>query len=103
MYKRQVYNGEKRVAFIESWQEGYSDEDYRDEPLSFGVRLKVCREFIEKVKSDSGRAFATRTIENRFALKDYSSKPELSSSSCQIFVWPVSDRDSIGENGDRSE
>lgn len=97
-----IFEGEECVAFIESWQEGYSDEDYRDEPLSFGVRLKVSREFVEKVKTATGRAFATRTIENRFSLQDYSSQPELSSSNCQITIWPVSTTDGGDENGESS-
>lgn len=87
-----VFDKGNRVAFFEAWQEGHSDEDYNDEPLSYGVRFQVCSDFIKKVQGDTGFAFATRTIENRFALDDYSPEPEMRSSNCQISVWPLSNK-----------
>jgi hypothetical protein len=80
---------DEHVAHFEAWQEGYSDEDYNDEPLSFGVRLCVRAEFIEKVCRDTGRPFAIRTVENRFVLKDYQQEPAESCSYTSIRVWPI--------------
>ena len=80
---------EERVAYFEAWQEGYPDEDYNDEPLSFGVRLRVNTKFIKKVCQSMGRAFAPQTIENRFVLKDYQPKPTESCSYISIRVYPV--------------
>jgi hypothetical protein len=79
---------DEHIAHFEAWQEGYPDEDYNDEPLSFGVRLRVRSEFIEQVCRDTGRAFAIRTVENRFVLKDYQQNPAESSSYTSICVWP---------------
>ena len=84
-----VLANEERVAFFEAWQEGYSDEDYNDEPLSFGVRLRVNTNFIQQVCQKMGRAFAIRTIENRFVLKNYQSKPVESCSCKSIRIWPI--------------
>ena len=77
------------VAHFEAWQEGYADEDYNEQPLSFGVRLRVRSKFITKVCQDTGRSFAIRTVENRFILKDYQSEPKESCSHASIRVWPV--------------
>ena len=79
----------ERVAYFEAWQEGYPDEDYNDVPLSFGVRVFVSTKFVKRVCQNMGRAFAIRTIENRFVLKDYQPEPAESCSSTIFCVWPV--------------
>jgi hypothetical protein len=84
-----VLADDEHVAHFEAWQEGYPDEDYNDEPLSFGVRLRVRAEFIAKVCRDAGRPFSVRTVENRFVLKDYQQDPEKSCSYTSIRVWPI--------------
>jgi hypothetical protein len=84
-----VVADDEHVAHFEAWQEGYSDEDYSDEALSFGVRLRVRAEFIKKVCRDTGRPFAIRTVENRFLLKDYQQKPAESYSYTSIRIWPI--------------
>ena len=84
-----VFADDERVAYVEAWQEGYPDEDYNDEPLSFGVRLRVHSDFVKKMCREAGRAFATRTVENRFVMKDYKSEPEESSSSISIRAFPL--------------
>jgi len=84
-----VFADEERVAFFDAWQEGYPDEDYNDDPLSFGVRLRVNTKFVNQVCQNMGRAFAIRTIENRFVLKDYQPKPVESCSYTSIRVWPI--------------
>jgi hypothetical protein len=83
-----VFADGKQIARFEAWQEGFPDEDYNDESLSFGVRLRVRTDFVEKLCRDSDRAFATRTVENRFVMKDYEQNPEESCSSVSIHVWP---------------
>jgi len=83
-----VLVNDEHIAHFEAWQEGYPDEDYNDEPLSFGVRLRVRSEFIEQVCRDTGRAFAIQTVENRFVMKDYQQDPAESSSYTSICVWP---------------
>jgi len=81
-------NGE-RVAYFEAWQEGYSDEDYRDEPLSFGVRLRVSSKFIKEVCQKMERAFVIQTIENRFVMENYKHEPKQSASYSSTRIWPI--------------
>ncbi len=83
-----VFAGEERVAFFEAWQGGYSDEHYNNKPLSFGVRLRVSAQFIMRVCQGIGRAFAIRTIENRFVVKQHQREPEESGSILSICVHP---------------
>jgi len=83
-----VFAGKECVAHYEAWQEGYSDEDYSDDALSFGVRLRVSTQFVENVCQSMGRIFAIRTIENRFVLEDYQSKPQESRSILSVCVFP---------------
>lgn len=84
-----VFAAEERIAFFEAWQEGYSDEDYNDSPLSFGVRLRVNTQFITRLCKSMGRAFAIQTIENRFIMKDYQPEPEKTKSVTSICVHPI--------------
>ena len=81
-------NGEQ-VAHFEAWQEGYSNEAYCNEPLSYGVRVRVRRKFVESVCQNTGRQFAIRTVENRYLLKDYKPDPVESCSRTSICVWPI--------------
>jgi hypothetical protein len=85
-----VFDSNDRVGYFEAWQEGYPDEDYNDQPLSVGVRFRVRADFVRKVVRSSGRAFAVRTIENRFVMKDHKQEPAEQSSSTLIQVWPLS-------------
>ena len=84
-----VFADEERVAYFEAWQEGYPDDDYDDEPLSFGVRLRVNTNYVKQVCQSMGRTFAIRTTENRFVLKDYQREPAESCSYTSIRVWPI--------------
>lgn len=84
-----VLADDEQVAHFEAWQEGYSDENYNDEPLSFGIRLRVRAEFVKKFCRNTGRAFAIRTVENRVLLKDYQPEPAESCSYTSIRVWPI--------------
>ena len=84
-----VFDGDDHVGHFEAWQEGYSDEDYNDQPLSFGVRFSVRSDFVRKVAHSSGRAFAVQTIENRFLMKDYQKKPDEQRSSTTVKLWPL--------------
>ncbi|MCR9202719.1 MAG: hypothetical protein NXI04_29090 [Planctomycetaceae bacterium] len=79
----------QEVAVFQAWQEGYSDEDYNDEPLSFGVRLRGHTDFINEVCGVMNRAFAIQTIENRYVMKDYEHQPEKSTSRVTYRIWPI--------------
>ena len=85
----EVFDNDDHVGHFEAWQEGYPDEDYNDQPLSFGVRFSVRSDFVRKVAHSSGRAFAVQTIENRFLMKDYKKEPDEQSSSTTIKLWPL--------------
>jgi hypothetical protein len=84
-----VIEGSERVGRFEAWQEGYSDEDYVDEPLSFGVRFQVRATFLRKICDNWGRALAVRNVENRFVMKDNKQEPVEQRSRTAISIWPL--------------
>ena len=57
-------DGEK-VAVYEVWQEGYQEECYTREKISFGVRLRLRRELLSEICSRHGRMLCTRIDEKR--------------------------------------
>jgi hypothetical protein len=57
-------DGEK-VAVYEVWQEGYQDECYTREKLSFGARLRLRRELLAEICNRYGRMLCTRIDEKR--------------------------------------
>jgi hypothetical protein len=84
-----VYDTADLVGTFEVWQEGYSDEDYSDALLSFGARFKVHASFVQKICSEAGCAFASRTVEHRLVMKEYESEAEKTGMSTNIRVWPL--------------
>jgi hypothetical protein len=61
-------NGEI-VAKYESWQEGYQDEAYTREKLSFGTRLRVRRDFLAEICRSYSKMACVRVDEKRECYK----------------------------------
>jgi len=69
--------GEEVIAKFETWQEGYQDESYTREKLSFGVRLQVRRDFLSEVCHLSHKILCIQIKEKReFYNSIYKSKPD---------------------------
>jgi hypothetical protein len=59
-----VRDGEK-VAVYEAWQEGYQDESYTRDKLSWGVRLRVRRDLLAGICKKYDRLLCTHSYEKR--------------------------------------
>ncbi len=69
-------NGQ-RVAAYEVWQEGYQDESYTREKLSFGVRLRVRCELLAEICNRYNRIVCTHIHEKRGYFKSiHDQKPD---------------------------
>lgn len=66
-------NGQK-VALYEMWQEGYQDECYTREKLSFGVRLRVRRELLTDICKRYQRLLCTLINEKRENFKSINNR-----------------------------
>ena len=55
----------KVVAKYEAWEEGYQNEQYTREKLSFGIRLRIRRDFLAEVCRRYGRMLCIRIEESR--------------------------------------
>jgi len=65
------------VAKYESWQEGYQDEAYTREKLSFGTRLIVQRDFLAEICRRYNKMACVRVDEKRECYKSiYERKPD---------------------------
>ena len=57
------------VAKYEAWQEGYQDESYTREKLSFGVRLRVRRDLLSEICGRHSKVLCTHIDEKRECYK----------------------------------
>ncbi|HQO64013.1 MAG TPA: hypothetical protein PK528_10405, partial [Syntrophorhabdus sp.] len=70
----------RQVTCFDYWQEGYVDEAYCRDPLSWGVRLKINVAFLRSLTVAYGRHLCRKTTENRSYYKRmYDRDPEAQS------------------------
>lgn len=60
-----LHNQSKRITCFDYWREGYVDESYCRDPLSWGVRLRVDLAFLRSLTIAYGRHLCRKTTENR--------------------------------------
>lgn len=69
--------GGEVIAKYETWQEGYQDESYTREKLSFGVRLQVRRDFLVEICRFNHKMLCIQTNEKREFYKSiYEQQPD---------------------------
>ena len=76
------------IAKYETWQEGYQDESYTREKLSFGVRLRVRRDFLAAVCRRYQRMLCIRINERReYYNSIYKREPDTSGDSKRYVIY----------------
>lgn len=76
------------VANYEAWQEGYQDESYTREKISFGVRLRVRCDFLAEVCRRYQRMLCIRINERREYYKSiYEREPDTSKDSKRYVIY----------------
>ena len=64
-----LYKGDKRVVKYETWQEGYEDEGYSRELLSYGTRLLIHSSLLEQIFLDHDVKLCQCVFEKRLYYK----------------------------------
>ncbi len=76
------------VAKYEAWQEGYQDESYTREKISFGVRLRVRRDFLSAICRRYQRMLCIRINERReYYNSIYKREPDASKDSKRYVIY----------------
>lgn len=66
-----LYKDTQKVTDFEYWQEGYVDEAYSRELLSYGTRFLVRTEFLKQLISHYGMQLCRKIFEKRLFFKDW--------------------------------
>ena len=78
----------KVVAKYEAWQEGYQDESYTREKISFGVRLRVRRDFLSAICRRYQRMLCIQINERReYYNSIYEREPDTSKDSKRYVIY----------------
>jgi hypothetical protein len=64
-----LYNQSQQVTCFDYWREGYVDETYCRDPLSWGARLRVDAKFLSSLLALYGRHLCRNTTEKRLYYK----------------------------------
>jgi hypothetical protein len=67
-----LYKDTQKVTDFEYWREGYVDEAYSRELLSYGTRFLVRTEFLKQLNSHYGMQLCRKIFEKRLFFKDWS-------------------------------
>ena len=82
-----LYDGYKCVVKYEVWQEGYEDESYSRDLLSFGIRLLIHKSLLQKIFQDYGVELCQSYFEKRLYYKTkYNVEPTEKNSSTAFVI-----------------
>jgi len=82
-----LWQGDKCVIKYEVWQEGYEDESYSRELLSYGVRLLIHRSLLQKIFQDYDVELCQSIFEKRlYCRRKYEKATEVNSSTAFVII-----------------
>ena len=80
-----LYNGNECVAKYEVWQEGYEDETYSRQLLSYGTRLLIHKNLLQNILQDYHAELCQSVSEDRYYYKNRFSPKATNSSKYRFF------------------